>query len=67
MDNEQVLETKRFKHRSWRANLLADKQLTDTDVQNMSKWQQETPLGSARFRWSKSRLHLQDYDDNGYA
>jgi hypothetical protein len=66
MANEQVLETKRFKHRSWRASVLADRAISDADIDRMGKWQEETPLGGARFRWKKSRIHLQDYEDNGY-
>ena len=66
MANEQVLEVKRFKHRSWRSEVLADKPLSDADVQKMGAWKQDVPLGGARFRFAKPRIPLQEYEDSGY-
>jgi hypothetical protein len=66
VDNEAVLETKKYKQVANRAKLLADFELTDVDIKKMYTWQETTPLGGARFRWEKTRQHLQDYDDNGY-
>lgn len=64
--NEAVLETKSYKVLTNRAEILADREVTDADIKRMASWQEETPLGGARFRWKKTRQHLQDYDDNGY-
>lgn len=64
--NELVLETKLYKHKSRRAVILADQEISADALAKMNSWQKDTPLGGARFRWEKSGIYSQDYDDNGY-
>ena len=64
--NEGVLETKKYKRAAKRVQVLEDRQVSSADIEKMASWQDSTPLGTARFRWKQERIHLQEYDDNGY-
>lgn len=66
VDNEGVLEIKAYKRDAKRAEILADREVSDADVAKMYQWQQATPMGGNRFRWDKKHLYIYDYDDNGY-
>lgn len=64
--NDLVLTFKKYKKDAARSEILKKREVTDTDIAKMYSWQQETPLGSARFRWKTPRQYIYDYEDNGY-
>lgn len=66
VDNESVLEFKKYKRATQRVKVLEDRQVSSADIQKMATWQESTPLGTARFRWKQTRIPLHEYDDNGY-
>lgn len=62
----EILDPKKYKKVAARNELLKETELSDADLKRMKSWQDETPLGAARFRFKHNRGYVYDYEDNGY-
>lgn len=49
-----------------RNELLKPVEIGDVDLKRQQGWQDETPLGTARFRFKTNRGYVYEYSDNGY-
>eukprot|EP00892_Ulva_mutabilis_P003579 jgi/Ulvmu1/1593/UM111_0021.1 len=61
-----ILDPKKYKKVAARNELVKDIELSDADIKKMQSWQEETPMGAARFRFKHNRGYVYDYEDNGY-
>ena len=40
--------------------------IAEADLKRQQSWQDETPLGTARFRFKTNQGYVYEYSDNGY-
>lgn len=66
VSNGQILETKKYKVLAARNELLKPVDIAEADLKRQQSWQEETPLGTARFRFKTNRGYIYEYSDNGY-
>jgi hypothetical protein len=64
--NDKVLDPKKYKVTAARNELLKPIEITDVELNRQSSWKEETPLGTARFRFKTNRGYIYEYSDNGY-
>ena len=66
VSNDRVLDPKKYKVKAARNDLLKPVDIADADLKRQQSWQDETPLGTARFRFKTNQGYIYEYSDNGY-